>query len=52
MAQTCLWKLAWIDELRQLISFEAIPGGKEYKAAEADFWPRILHLMQAGYRVQ
>ncbi len=52
MTQTAILKLAWIDEINRLISFEAIPEGEPYTAKESDFWARILELMRVGYRVQ
>lgn len=45
-------KRAWIDEVGQLISFEAIPQGILFRAYESAFWNRILELMHLGYRVQ
>lgn len=53
MTQTAeIVKIAWIDELHRLISFEAIPEGEPYTAGEETFWARILELMRTGYRVQ
>ena len=43
---------AWMDEEKRIVSFHEIPGSRYYSAEEHDFWPVIVSLILAGYRVQ
>ena len=43
---------AWLDEENRIVSFHEIPNSRYYSAGENDFWPMIVSLILAGYRVQ
>ncbi len=43
---------AWMDEENCIVSFHEIPNSRYYSAGENDFWPMIVSLILAGYRVQ
>lgn len=47
-----IWKKAWIDESRQIVSFEFLPDTQVYVALEQEFWDRIVALCSLGYRLQ
>lgn len=52
MEQSQRIKNAWVDQNKQIISFQRMNGAIVYTAREADFWQQILCWMRAGYRVQ
>lgn len=47
-----LRKSAWIDAVNRIVSFNKITDASFYMAAEEDFWPHIMSLVNVGYRLQ
>lgn len=47
-----IWKKAWIDTEKRIVSFQQIGQADCYTADEINFWPHIMALVNVGYRLQ
>lgn len=45
-------KYAWVDEGKQIVSFEQIHGARLFCARETDFWNKIMGWIKKGYAIQ
>lgn len=45
-------KIAWIDVINRIVSFQKIGEASCYTADEPEFWPHIMELVNVGYRLQ
>lgn len=45
-------KVAWIDEIKHVVSFHEIPDSRCYIAPETEFWVHIQEIVKTGYAIQ